>query len=275
MASIKRYLKLSVSLLVRGFDVLRERAGRLLGLPAAPRCVVIYYHAVPDEHRQLFARQMDTLLTLAKPISCVPSQPLPPGQRYVCVTFDDGFFSVMRNAAPELAQRQIPWTVFVPSGRLGARPDWLRQAHPAARQDRVMTSVELRALAQDPLVTIGSHTIVHANLLEVGPEHAATELSQSRAQLEETVGQPIKVFSYPFGARNSALDGEARRVGYEKLFCSEPTEAFKTREEFLCGRFNVDPDIWPLEFRLKITGAYRWNSVLHWMKKSLLKGGSK
>jgi len=281
---MKRKLKLAISLALRVRDLLHDGLCWLVGREVPARCMVLYYHTVPAGHRELFARQLDTILKLARPISTNPNGTLAPGGRYVAVTFDDGFISVMQNAAPELKKRQIPWTMFVPSGCIGKKPDWLRQAHPAAREDRVMTAAELCQLAKDPLVSIGSHTANHANLLETGSERAADELTRSKSDLEAILGKAVQQFSYPFGARSSATDGQARAAGYTHIFSSDPcyasfpataanvapsvTEAPKHRSTgslstSAIGRASVDPDISPLEFRLKLLGAYRWLARIH------------
>lgn len=258
MLNPKRLIKLTASLVVRACDIVHDAFYRFIGRPFPPRCIVLYYHSIPANDRQRFARQMDELLKVAEPISTTSPSPFQPGKRYVGVTFDDGFVSVKDNAAPELAKRRIPWTMFVPSGCLGKKPEWLRQAHPAAQNDRVMTPDELRSLAKDPLVTIGSHTVRHANLLEIGPERAQEELCRSKADLEQVLGTTVDQFSYPFGARNAALDQEAGKAGYRLLFSSDPSPAFQIKNQFVCGRFSVDPDMPLLEFRVKVLGAYRW-----------------
>jgi len=255
---MKRSLKLLISLAVHVRDVSSRAALRLLGRTPPPTCVVLYYHAVPTAQRQLFVRQLDTLLRLARPLPSDPNTQLEPGHHYAVVTFDDGFVSVKDNAAPELKRRQIPWTLFVPSGCLGQSPTWLRHAPAAARQDRVMTAGELRTLAQDPCVSIGSHTVTHAHLVEFGPDRANGELARSKADLETLLQRPVDQFSYPFGARTPALDQQARALGYRRLFSTQPDPAFQTPDEFVTGRVTVDPDISPLEFRLKLLGAYRW-----------------
>jgi len=191
-------------------------------------------------------------------LSTHPPTKLEPGKPYAVVTFDDGFVSVKDHAAPELRRRRIPWTIFVPSTCLGQPPGWLRHAPLAARQDRVMTAAELRELAADPLVTVGSHTATHAHLVEIGPDRAARELVQSKADLENVLQRAVDQFSYPFGARTPALDEQARAAGYRRLFTSNPAPAFRTPEEWVTGRISVDPDISPMEFRLKLLGAYRW-----------------
>jgi hypothetical protein len=49
-----------------------------------------------------------------------------------------------------------------------------------------------------------------------------------------------------------------REAGYERIFTTLPVFAFAEPGEFVVGRVRVDPTDWPLEFRLKLAGAYRW-----------------
>lgn len=269
MAQLKRTVKLGVSLIVRGFDAVAEAFTRIIGRPLPGRCVVLYYHAVPAAQRSLFSGQMDVLLKLAIPLSTHPTATLAPGQRYVMVTFDDGFLSVRENALPELRKRRIPWTIFVPSGCLGHSPAWLKHARSEAAADRVMTAEELRALADDPLVTVGSHTVSHVNLAETPIARARGELFESKRELEAAIGRPVRHFSYPFGGRTPELDQQAGEAGYVRLFSSEPSCAEGSADAFLTGRISVDPDNWPLEFRLKVLGAYRWGAWLQSAKRRM------
>jgi peptidoglycan/xylan/chitin deacetylase (PgdA/CDA1 family) len=44
---------------------------------------------------------------------------------------------------------------------------------------------------------VGSHTLSHPNLAQVGPDEARIELRESRRRLEEVLGVPVDHFSYP------------------------------------------------------------------------------
>lgn len=256
---MKRLLKLLASAALGGTDALRHAARRATGRPVPGRCTVLYYHAIPATHRTHFARQLDTLLAFARPVPATFDGPVPDNLRYVVVTFDDAFASVIDNAMPELSQRNIPWTVFVPSGRLGQPPTWLRNAAPEVRHERVMTADELRDLARDPLVTVASHTLTHADLPRLSPADASRELSESRAVLESVLQQPVDLLSYPYGAHTPALHEQARQLGYRRVFTSDPVPAFLRPGEFVTGRVSVEPHDGLLDFRLKMTGAYRWS----------------
>jgi peptidoglycan/xylan/chitin deacetylase (PgdA/CDA1 family) len=252
---MKRLLKLAISLLVRAWDLAAASALRLLGWRQRPSCVVIYYHAIDPGQRARFARQMDDLLRLAKPIalSGVPDSPA-----HCCaVTFDDGFVSVLENALPELARRNIPATFFVPTGCLGEPPAWVKPASPA-RHERVLSAEELAALKDHRLLAIGSHSISHPNFLKLDLPQARRELEHSKAQLEAILGRKVALFSFPHGACDSQTIALARAAGYDRVFTINPSNAFTSADNFVQGRVLVDPADWPLEYRLKLLGAYRW-----------------
>jgi len=63
---------------------------------------------------------------------------------------------------------------------------------------------ELKSFAADPLVTIGSHTISHANLLHQSEDAAMREMINCRAQIETMLQRPAPHFAYPYGDRCAA-----------------------------------------------------------------------
>ena len=230
---------------------------RLMGNKAVGSSVVLYYHGVPSEERAQFARQLDTVVRLAKPITTDVRFPLNTGEHYVAITFDDGFESILVNAIPELKKRRIPSTIFVPTQLLGQFPPWLTTAEDQDRNGKLMSVEQLQRLPAD-LVTIGSHGKTHCLLPSLNEECAKRELSESRTKLEELLNRRITVFSFPFGALSQDLVGWCREAGYERVFTSSPVIAFADPQEFETGRVWAEPTDWPLEFRLKILGAYRW-----------------
>jgi peptidoglycan/xylan/chitin deacetylase (PgdA/CDA1 family) len=194
---------------------------------------------------------LDVILQKAKPIAVGNRIALTPGIHYVGVTFDDGFNNFAEVALPELAKRHIPSTMFVISGAMGKA--FGPQGHPEA----VMTTDQIRNLPQD-LVTIGSHTVTHPFLPAISEQQAEGELRSSRTELEVLLNRKVLLFSFPFGGFNGRLVRQCREAGYERIFTTLPQMAFKEPNEFAVGRVRVDPDDWPLEFRLKLAGAYRW-----------------
>ena len=266
---IKRLTKLLISIFFLGLSGVGRAILRLLGKVGSGTCVVLYYHAVPGEHRARFARQMDILLQTVKPTRADRVEPLAPGGRFAAITFDDGFQSVIDHALPELAKREIPAALFIVTEALGHSPNWLTESGAGARTEKLMSLEQLQGL-DSRLVTIGSHTLTHPVLPTLGEEGARRELSESRAKLERILGREVKVFSFPHGAFNSKLVDWCRDAGYDRVFTIVPALAFSDPREFVTGRVSVEPTDWPLEFRLKLLGAYRWLPLAFSLKRRIL-----
>jgi peptidoglycan/xylan/chitin deacetylase (PgdA/CDA1 family) len=229
---------------------------RLFGREVSGSCVVLYYHSIPAEYRQLFAGQMDKLARLTKPINVDAVPPLNPGLKYSAVTFDDSFENIFDNALPELSKRNIPATVFVPADLLGQTAAWW-PIGARERQEKISTAERLAQLPAE-MTTIGSHTLTHPKLPTLGAAEAERELRLSKAHLEEMLKRPIKIFSFPYGAFDKNLVSLCENAGYERVFTTLPLLAFRTPSEFVTGRVGVEPTDWNLEFYLKLMGAYRW-----------------
>jgi peptidoglycan/xylan/chitin deacetylase (PgdA/CDA1 family) len=105
----------------------------------------------------------------------------------------------------------------------------------------------LQALAKDPLVEIGAHTVTHARISALSPEAALQELAQSRRRLNDRLGIDIQHFAFPYGRgadcgpRDFAL---ARQAGF--------SSAATTRKGLV--RQGQDPFSLP---RNTINGAHR------------------
>ena len=64
---------------------------------------------------------------------------------------------------------------------------------------------ELKALAANPLCTVGAHTVHHFALARLpDPQEALREMTESRERLEAELGMPVRTFAYPYGDSRSA-----------------------------------------------------------------------
>jgi peptidoglycan/xylan/chitin deacetylase (PgdA/CDA1 family) len=258
---VKRIALIGISLVVFVIDSLRRVMLFLTGRERPATAVVLAYHAIPSEQRAGFARQMDFLVRHSKP--CRSDDFVFPanGARYTSVTFDDGYQNIVDNALPELARRNIPATIFMVSGALGKTPDWQDYADSSDPdlQDPIMSRENLQALPFD-LIEIGSHTMTHPKLSELPEAQVRAELSGSRARLKEITGQEVGLFSFPYGAATPELVGWCREEGYQHVYITHPSPALSEFKDLVVSRVKVHPDDWPLEFRLKLYGTYRWRN---------------
>jgi peptidoglycan/xylan/chitin deacetylase (PgdA/CDA1 family) len=88
---------------------------------------------------------------------------------------------------------------------------------------------ELKRFADDPLVTIGAHTISHCNLAKQSETAAEHEMAAGRARIEDALQRPAFHLAYPYGdaiaagAREFAL---ARAVGFKTAVTTRPGMIF-------------------------------------------------
>ncbi len=88
----------------------------------------------------------------------------------------------------------------------------------AVCRNAAMTWDEIRQMAQNPLATIGAHTLNHYNLLKLSAADAETEIRQSKLQIEKQLGTAVKHFAYPYGNVDAAGPREfelCKAAGFE------------------------------------------------------------
>jgi peptidoglycan/xylan/chitin deacetylase (PgdA/CDA1 family) len=115
----------------------------------------------------------------------------------VAITFDDGFESFGRIAAPLLLAAGLPVTLFVVSDRVGGENDWnvgegSIPTHPLLGWDALGQLVEAG-------VTIGAHTRTHPRLSRLSRRRLEDEILGSAERIEAEVGHRPRAFAYPFG----------------------------------------------------------------------------
>jgi peptidoglycan/xylan/chitin deacetylase (PgdA/CDA1 family) len=95
---------------------------------------------------------------------------------------------------------------------------------------------ELKPFAEDPLVTIGAHTISHCNLAKQSEAIATDEMTVSRARIEAALQRPVVHFAYPYGDRNAAAAREfalARSLGFKTAVTTRPGMIFAENADHL------------------------------------------
>lgn len=259
----KRASKCGISLFVFLFDEMRKTFGRVFGQTPGHKCVVLYYHSVPASERRFFAQQLDVVVRCVRPIRTDETIEPVLGRGCVAITFDDGFENFLTQALPELEKRNIPATVFVIADGMS------RDFGSETSAEKLLSLEQVRSLPTN-LVTVGSHTLTHPMLTQVEEDPARQEIQGSRTKLEAMLNRPVRQFSFPFGDFSEKLVEICRESGYERVYTTLPAFAFEQPGEFVVGRIRVDPTDWPLEFRMKLAGAYRWLPMIFSLKRNLV-----
>jgi len=195
-------------------------------LDRGTRSLVLGYHAVSEAWPAPLSvtpaalrRQLELLLSRGWTATTFTEAVLhPPAARTFAVTFDDGFDSVRRHAAPLLAELAIPGTLFVPTDWPGRSLRWPGVEHwaatPFADELEAMTWDDVRALAADGW-EIGAHTCSHPHLSQLDDDAIGRELTESRAVCERELGRACRSIAYPFGDADERVRAAAPAAGYE------------------------------------------------------------
>jgi len=253
------------------------RYSRVLERMAFPGVAVLCYHGIRDNNlakrtiplqdlhirTSTFMSHCRVIRDMCHPISLEDLRAAREGRselpsRPVLITFDDGYRSVFRYAAPILAALNLPATIFVCSGPLADRRllwfdevaaresdvaierwktvdyyTWrasCAQTSPVADDDprALMTVDELRTLARIEGLEIGGHTVWHPILARASRATQRDEIAQNLMALAEWTGRPVRAFAYPNG--RPGMDYNADTM--ETLRACGVDLAFTTGEQF-------------------------------------------
>ena len=136
----------------------------------------------------------------------------------------DGYFTLLNQLRPEERNR-----------RMATLADAMRVAIPKEPPHKYSPCSwrELREMADSGLVEVGSHTVSHPILASVTDEESWTELTLSRAHIEEGIGRKVNSFCFPNGK-----PGDYRQSQLHQLNHAGYTSAVVTRFGMVGPRAN-------------------------------------
>lgn len=213
---------------------------------------------------------------------------------WASVTFDDAYRGALELAVPELVARGLPVTVFVAPGLLNTPAFWWDalggqgtagvddevrdhaldalagdgdEIHAWARDtgrrfqvsfewERPGTLEELNRAADDPLVTLGSHSWNHPNLAHLDDLRLADEVERPLAWLRTHFSErAAPVLAYPYGLTSRAVVGRVKSAGYQAAFRVEGgTVPPRAADPFTLPRVNVPAGVSANGFKLRAAG---------------------
>jgi peptidoglycan/xylan/chitin deacetylase (PgdA/CDA1 family) len=198
------------------------------------------------EHMHILAERGFTGISLSALLDSWDGRgTLPP--RPVVITFDDGFANVLEHAAPLLSGLGFRATIFVVSGRCGQTNDWPTQVSGAPRLPLLSWSDLGQMTAAG--FEVGAHSVTHRPLTELPQSEAAKEIVESKAAIEDRLGQTVRTFAYPFGLFSRA-NGNVVRKHFDGACSAKLGRARPTHDRHCLPRLDVYYLRRPIFFRL-------------------------
>jgi peptidoglycan/xylan/chitin deacetylase (PgdA/CDA1 family) len=99
-----------------------------------------------------------------------------------------------------------------------------------------MSWQELQTFGNDPLVTIGAHTVSHCNVAKCTSDVAEREIAESRSAIESKLDRPALHFAYPYGDRGAAAARDfaiVRKLGFQTAVTTRPGMLFAENAEHM------------------------------------------
>lgn len=144
----------------------------------------------------------------------------------VGVSIDDAYLSVYTEAWPRFKKAKIPFTIFVATD-------------PVDRgYSHYMTWAQIREMAADPLVTIGSQTATHLHMIDSTAEENAADLILSNQRFQAELEFVPKLIAYPYGEFSTPVIDVVKQAGFIAGFGQQS------------GAFGINTDINNELFRL-------------------------
>jgi peptidoglycan/xylan/chitin deacetylase (PgdA/CDA1 family) len=214
-----------------------RRGARFNGLRVAPAMFERQLRWLRDHGWQSF-----TVSELVASGSALP-------EKAFAITFDDGYADNLFTALPLLQKYGCKATLYLVVERFDR--DWsiARKAHHdegELRREPKLSDAQVQTLLNSGCVELGSHSVTHANFLQLDAATALQELSASKQALEQRFSVVINSFAWPFGLYRPEQVALAQQAGY--------ASAVTTREA-VESPANWDPLQLP---RIKISGKDNW-----------------
>jgi peptidoglycan/xylan/chitin deacetylase (PgdA/CDA1 family) len=169
--------------------------------------------------------------------------------RSFAVTFDDGYEEVLTMGLPVLKELGYTATVFAVAGQLGGSNVWDEGGA------KLLTADQLRRL-KSAGIAIGAHTCQHVHLTRVSPVAAKREIAESKQVLEQTLGETVTLFAYPYGETDNSVDHYAREAGFEAAFATDNAPRDHSQNLYRLRRVVVFPRNTVWEILMKVQTGY-------------------
>jgi peptidoglycan/xylan/chitin deacetylase (PgdA/CDA1 family) len=238
------------------------------------RRVILTYHSIGTTPFALperaFHAQIGWLVVNAKVVSLekILDDSNPSGL-VVAISFDDGYQSVGKLAAPILKQAGLSASVYLNSLWIGDEQrlpsDFNRGHYPGEEFLLWNEVVQLRELGW----TIGSHGADHIDLTLLTETEVFTQLRHSKATIEERLENSCNHFAYTWGHHNRRVRAAVAECGYSWAVAAEHGVVSPAVDRYAMPRIDIRNDYELEDFIAIVRGEWDYLRLLQRARRLL------
>ena len=208
-----------------------------------PNITVLMYHRIGDDKypstsisQELFEKHIEYLVD--KNISVLPITELPKylkkeislTNRTVFITIDDAYRSFFQNGFPILKKNKLPFGIFVSSDYVSS-----------AKESEFMSWSMLKEVSSNNGLIL-NHSKSHESLVGMDIETLKKEIEQNQIEIEKKIGKQPKIFSYPFGESNRAIEEIIKILDYEIAFSQHSAPIHLDQNKYRLPRYALNDE---------------------------------
>lgn len=163
-------------------------------------------------------------------------------EKTIGVSVDDAYLSVYKEAWPRLKKAGIPFTIFIATESIDKK------------FSRYMSWDQIREMAKDPLVAIGSQTAGHLHMIDADAEALRADLIESNARFKAEIGYVPDLIAYPYGEFDDHVIEATKAAGFVAGFGQHSGAVGLGDDLFRLARFAMNESYGDIQ-RVKIAAA--------------------
>ena len=117
--------------------------------------------------------------------------------------------------------------------------EWAGRGCCSSEEGMTMSVREMQMLGQNPLFSIGAHSVHHAMLSQQTPPDQVFEVMESKRQIEKWLGKPVTGFAYPYGSYNETTQTILKDAGFSYAVSTESKPVTSDDNPFALPRIQV------------------------------------
>lgn len=173
--------------------------------------------------------------------------------KYVLITFDDGYHSIYKYGLEILSKYGFIATIFLSTAFIGKTYDQADFAF--VKHDRQLNWEEIRELSGRGW-SMQSHGHNHVKMTSIDHDTLVNEVTVSKHIIEAHLGKAVREFAFPYGMYNNEAITQLKAAGYECAWSVHSGKLSPSSGKFHLPRIEINNMDTMDSFKVKVLTGY-------------------